>query len=107
VSQPADPSVLACASCGAPLAPEPRQVRVTCRYCGAASDIASEAALRLAGQLAGKIRVAPKLMSVEDIEADIREREQRRRSQQRHALIVAMIVAGVLLGIVALLAIVF
>jgi LSD1 subclass zinc finger protein len=99
-------ALVTCNGCGAPLAPAPGSVRATCSYCGATSDVASEGALALAEKLKGKIRVAPRLMTLDEIEADIDERERQKRAASRHAMMVAAITLAIvgLVGLVAVLA---
>jgi LSD1 subclass zinc finger protein len=99
-------SVVSCQGCGAPLEPEAGAMRATCSYCGAVNDIASEGALKLAEKLAGKIRVAPRLMTVDEISAQIAEREEAKEAERRHAIrvatvlgIVFVLVLGLVLGL--------
>jgi LSD1 subclass zinc finger protein len=96
---------LACASCGAPLTPESGAVRVTCAYCKAVNDVASPGAVRVAKRLeAAGIRVPDRVMSLDEIEADIAQRQAAERERLRTARIVAaalgvafLIVLGVIL----------
>jgi hypothetical protein len=80
-------------------------MRATCSYCGAVNDVASEGALRLAEQLKGKIRVAPKLMTAEQIDEEIAERGRIERAEKRQAMLVTAIILGVVftVGLIAVL----
>ena len=99
------PSAIACPACGAPLAPEPSAVRALCGHCGTTSELATEGTLRVARALAkAGIRMPTNPMSIDDIEAEIRERDQAARARQQAALIMVGVALAVL-GVVAVFAI--
>lgn len=97
------PRAMTCPSCGAPLAPEPSVTRARCTHCGAISEVATEGVLRVARALANAgVTVSPTLITMEQIEAEIRERDEAMRARQRITA-VWIAVAFVLLGGLALL----
>lgn len=89
-----------CRGCGGPLRPEGR-VRVTCTYCNTVNDIASAGAVRVAKKLeALNIRVPDNPMTLADIEEELARKDRAKREQLRMQLIVA----GVVIGLAALIA---
>jgi hypothetical protein len=90
------PSALQCPTCGGPLDPAASEIRTRCPFCGAAVNLASAGALRVASTLDRLgIRVPDKPMTVDQIEEEIAERERARRMQLRDAAIVAAVLLGV------------
>jgi hypothetical protein len=73
---------------------------VTCSFCGRVNDVASANVVAVARRLeqAG-IRVPDRLMSREDIEADIARRQADERDKRRTALIVAGVLSGIFLAV--------
>lgn len=97
------PEALACPKCGAPITPNPHDVRVRCTHCGSTVEITSEGALHVAEALARVgIRIPDHVMSVEDIEEKIATRERERRAATRTALIVTFSVIFFLVIVVAI-----
>jgi predicted RNA-binding Zn-ribbon protein involved in translation (DUF1610 family) len=91
---------LACSGCGGPLKATGNEVRVTCPFCGAMNDIASEGAVRVAKKLDQLgIRVPERPMSVSDIEADFARKAAEENAKRRTAIIVAAVLSAVFLVI--------
>jgi LSD1 subclass zinc finger protein len=88
-------TTVTCASCGAPLSPE-QAVRVRCEFCGAVNDVAAPQVVAVAQKLNRLgIRVPDRIMSVEDIEADLASRQAAEREKRRTALIVCAVLVVV------------
>ncbi len=88
---------LTCPSCGAPIAPAAHEARVRCIHCGANVEVTSEHVTQLAGALqrAG-IRVAPNLMTQDDIRAEIAERQATAAAERKRAILTTSVLMGVL-----------
>jgi uncharacterized Zn finger protein (UPF0148 family) len=99
----AEPAALSCPACGGPLRPAASSARVICGHCGTVSEIASEGALRVAKVLerAG-IRMPERPMTIDQIEDDLREREQAVEMRRKTAIVVAVAILVVVGGVVLL-----
>lgn len=77
--------------------------RVRCSHCGVVSEVVGEGALRMARVLEQVgLRLPDKPMTVEEIEAEFRERDHEERARRKTALLVALVTAAAL-GLVLLL----
>jgi predicted RNA-binding Zn-ribbon protein involved in translation (DUF1610 family) len=102
MSEPAA-NALVCPACGAPLAPEASASRTRCGHCGTTSEIATEGTLRVARALAkAGITVSPQLMTMDQIEAEIVERDQAARARQQTTLLMVGVALAVLGGVALL-----
>ncbi len=94
------PKAVACPTCGGPIEPPAGQVRTRCPYCGATVDVTSHEALKAAAVLDRLgIRVPDNPMTVDQIREEMADRERESAAQRQTAIIVA----GVVIAIAAVL----